>query len=361
MTESDMSYRIGLVGPTRVGKTSLMTALVSQGQDLLAGTPAKLEAHDDAQERLDNLRDELLSCLEVGRLEPYFRPARSAGGGGESARVPQGVRGTEESYDYRLDLGVGKDVLPLVIKDYPGRWMVPTQRASQQSMDWDACKAFLTAASALIVPVDATAMMEVTTRRERVGARKFLRIEGVRRVVRDWARARAVAQERALLVLAPVKCESYFSDNGGATKDRSGEVFERTRQLYGPVVEDARTEMGDKSLLTVEYHPVDTLGCVERVKSRWVEVGGEGEEAEELWLDCTFAPRVRDEVPELRPFGADGLLIALARHLARSERSRERGFLEGVWRRLTGQKAALARTIKGLADREPPPRYRSFF
>ena len=39
MNDDELVFKIGLVGPSRVGKTSLITALLRDSQRLLQGTP----------------------------------------------------------------------------------------------------------------------------------------------------------------------------------------------------------------------------------------------------------------------------------------------------------------------------------
>ena len=56
MTENKIVYKIGMVGPSRVGKTSLITALLRDGQRLLEGTPVSMKAvGTPTQRRLDVL------------------------------------------------------------------------------------------------------------------------------------------------------------------------------------------------------------------------------------------------------------------------------------------------------------------
>ena len=42
MNENKIVYKIGMVGPSRVGKTSLITALLRDGQRLLEGSPVSM-------------------------------------------------------------------------------------------------------------------------------------------------------------------------------------------------------------------------------------------------------------------------------------------------------------------------------
>ena len=74
----------------------------------------------------------------------------------------------------------------------------------------------------MVIPVDATVLMEAYLPAHRRQWPRLLGLEAVQDAAIEWAKRRNEAKgEPALLVLAPVKCESYFVDNGGTGKDRS--------------------------------------------------------------------------------------------------------------------------------------------
>ena len=63
----ELVFRIGLVGPSRVGKTSLITALLRDSQRLLQGTPVSMRALGTATEkRIAQHRRELDGSLLAG-------------------------------------------------------------------------------------------------------------------------------------------------------------------------------------------------------------------------------------------------------------------------------------------------------
>ena len=71
--------------------------------------------------------------------------------------------------------------------------------------------------------------------------------------------------EPALLAFCPVKCESYFSDNGGRVS-KSEELLRNFREVYARVIEAVRAEALKADVL---YAPVDTIGCVEVIDAEW--------------------------------------------------------------------------------------------
>ena len=138
--DEDLVFRIGLVGPSRVGKTSLITALLRDSQRLLQGTPVSLRPRGTATEkRIAQHRRELDGSLLAGEF------------------TPGALRGTEEPFRFQLllDSGVRGAGIRLELLDYPGGWLDPATRPHDRDRDWQACQRFLQQCSVLLVPVDA--------------------------------------------------------------------------------------------------------------------------------------------------------------------------------------------------------------
>ena len=331
MDADRFDYKIGIIGPTRVGKTSLITAILEDAQKLLAGTPVTMEAVGTTKARIKQHKDELRGSLMAGHFDPGH------------------LAGTQEPFVFELALGVDRHALRFAILDYPGAWLDSTARTGREEQRWQAeCEPWLKGASVLLVPIDAAVAMESTLKAELVAAQRALQITEAEEVARRWAKARKASGERGLLVLAPLKCESYFADNGGI-KNRSEELYARVRELYGYLVEAVRQEAGP--LVDVQYHPIDTFGCVEVKRAEWTfaPAGGPVFHAEYL---------VRPP-SKVSPRGADGILVALCRHLVGEQATRNHGLLGNLWRWLTGERRRLSDAVQALAARELGPRVRS--
>ena len=148
--DGELVFRIGLVGPSRVGKTSLITALLRDSQRLLQGTPVSLRPLGTATEkRIAQHRRELDGSLLAGEF------------------TPGALRGTEEPFTFQLllDSGVRGTGIRLELLDYPGGWLDPATRPHDRDGDWQACQRFLQQCSVLLVPVDAAVLMEPTSAR----------------------------------------------------------------------------------------------------------------------------------------------------------------------------------------------------
>lgn len=306
MSEPDeLSFKISLLGPTRVGKTSIVASVMQGGEQLLTGTPVTMRAADSVTERrIAQTRQSLQGGLKAGE----FRP-----GSLQNTQEPQ-------QYALELDPGVPGAGIRFDLLDFPGGWLNPLTRPPGRQAEWVECTTFIKDCSVLIVPVDASVLMEASRQEYRRAWPSILTTDEIRQVAGDWASGRKVAgPEPALLMFCPVKCESYFADNGGRI-DRSEELFQRFREEYGHIVERVRQEYPG----TVQmYCPVDTIGCVELIYAEWIpsdeEIGG--------WrFEPTFGlrPDALGGVARLRPMGVDDVLTALCRQLMEARQSVDR-------------------------------------
>ena len=69
--DADFDFKIGIVGPTRVGKTSLIASILKDSQRLLEGTPVKIGPHGTKTERrVAQHHKELDGSLRAGEFNP---------------------------------------------------------------------------------------------------------------------------------------------------------------------------------------------------------------------------------------------------------------------------------------------------
>lgn len=316
---SDNEYKVALIGPTRVGKTSLVSSILAEAQSALAGTPANLKAKGSTFARITDNVNELAGALAHGTFEP------------EAVR-----NSTSDVSIYELALEVGKSRLPIRILDYPGGWL------SEQGPEWEDCADWISQSSVLILPVDAILAMQCATVAEEKACRVRLQIAAVTEIVREWAKQRKLANVPGTLILVPVKCETYLVAPG-ATRAKAEKLQRRlVDELYEDMFASVAAEMGDSGLVSAYYAPVNKIGCVDLVDAGW-------EMADDRHLESH--PIFRVLPPGKRKVdGALDVLILLARRLASAESSQERGALAKLWRYLTGESRELHSAITRLND-----------
>jgi hypothetical protein len=282
---SESGMYIALAAPRGVGKTSVLTALLDEANEVLAGTRVSVEATGETRKRLNNLKNQLRGHLRTKEF------------------VPDGIGGTQDIAQFNLEIrATGTDQsFKLEVLDYPGGLLESDQRGEQ----WKQVSEGFRRADVLILPIDATLLMEAATAWHHVQAEFLLNLAEIENVaVRQWAKPRAAAQfGPGLLVLAPVKGETYFADNGG-TSNRSDELWTRVRDVYQHVIDAVRKESPG---VTVMYCPIDTIGCVEVMRLEWPS-----RTAMERRPIAHY--RVRGEA-QLRRKGAADLFVAIVKRI----------------------------------------------
>lgn len=139
---------------------------------------------------------------------------------------------------------------------------------------------------------------------------RLLTIVAVEQVARDWAigRNRRPA-EPATVVFCPVRCESYFNDNGDPG-NLAAELFRRFQEVYAAVVTAVRNEAPAVAIL---YAPMDTIGCVELINAYWPEDPVTGQ--------VTFSATYRFRQPrQISRVGVDNLTRAICKQLVQGRR-----------------------------------------
>jgi hypothetical protein len=304
---TDIKYKIGIIGPTRVGKTSMISAMLEQGQTLLAGTNVSLQPVGETKARMNRYLNDLNGSLMAGEFNPG------------------GMSGTREAFTIELAMSVGNSKLTWAILDYPGGWIDEESRPLNRENEWNYCQTWINESIVLLVPIDAAVVMESCTKTEFQAAYSTLQISQAAAVAREWAKGRIHKGEPGLLILVPVKCETYFGDNGGQ-KDKSEELFDRIKQFYQYLLDAVEQEIkaaANPPKILIQYHPIDTIGCVAIKTTKWLT------EDDGLRFEADYLVRP----PRKRcPKGADGLLITICRQIANTDKNKERALFSRFWR-----------------------------
>jgi hypothetical protein len=308
MSNETPEFKVIMCGPSRVGKTSLITAILEESRKLFAGRNLFVKPVGETERRIDYQINELRGSIDKGEFNPGA------------------LGGTQDKFVFELDMGVyrkkvawwKKDVsgkeppLRWGILDYPGRWIdggYPNESARQEFEDWR------DKSSVLIIPIDAVVVMEATIPKEKTARQHVLQIAQVTKIASDWAKARTFDENgQGVAIFAPVKCESYFKDNGGRI-DKSVELRETVKQVYRTVIDCIDGESGK---ISIQYHPIDTIGCVELNWGRW-----EPSKSQDDSLDYKGNYSVR-EGGVYNPFAAGDLLLSICQHIINAERKKKK-------------------------------------
>ena len=358
-------YKIGLIGPSRVGKTSIIAALLDEAKAALAKSYVSIAPFVDedyispTKERIRNTILDIEAGLDFSTFEPTGR-------------------GTSDPFIFDLVMTIAtgeeekKAQLRLAILDYPGGWL---QNPPQGQEEWKNCQQWIQESSVIIVPIDANLIMEADNKDRAKASRELLEVSRVEELVRDWSKGRWSKEESGLLLFVPVKCETYFNDNGG-NNDKSEQLYKRICRYYIDVIQAAQQEMSEKeeareetpqqnnmmnmfkmsspkpSTYTIEYHPVDTIGCIELANANWNEYGNG-----QLSLNCQYLVRNGNNfAPERKPLGTIGLLNSICKQMV--ENRQNRGIFGRLWDRVLGNDKLLANAIDKLSQQEPGSRFK---
>src|ERR1700680_707047 len=303
--DSKVTFRIGLLGPSRVGKTSLVTALLAESHNLLAGSGVTMYTVGlKTEDKVADNRKQLEGDILAGE----FRPGS--------------LKSTVEPFTFnlKLDPGVESSEINIELLDFPGGWLDAQKRPEQASNDWANSRKFITESTILLVPVDAALLMEAVESEHKRALPHLLTTVEVEQVARDWAIERnRLPAEPALIAFCPVKCESYFIDNGGR-RNKSGQLLKLFTEVYAGTIEAVRAQPHKASLI---YVPVDTIGCLEMVDADWPIDPETGKR--------TFSAAYRIRRPaRISRVGVDDVMKALCKQLMAGRRLMSAELGEGL-------------------------------
>jgi hypothetical protein len=174
--------------------------------------------------------------------------------------------------------------------------------------------------------------MEAASESQRRAVPNLLGIVDVEEIAGKWAKSRAIrGDEPAVVVLAPLKCEKYFDDNGGSGKE-APRLEQEVIKAYQTVIDRIRKETRGRGVRVV-YAPIDTYGCVQLMEAEWTE-------AEPGRLDFTGRYRFRSRNPRIAVKAAGTVMQELCKCIVEGEVQRAK---EGI--------AAQHTTYFGLLER----------
>ena len=242
-----LEYKIGVVGPSRIGKTTLMTCVLEAGETLFKDSGFGIVPCEDGTEAaIEDNKNDLYGAVKSGAIG--FNAA--ALGGDEDYRL----------YNFLLKNG-DDEVLKLSFMDYPGGWL------KTKPDEWkNKCEPHIKESRILLIPVDAALVMEANMPQYEASVPSLLQLSSVESVVRKWAKAQWLENKGCCIILAPVKCETYL-------KNKKEELERAILSYYKGILSVAKEELGESKVsnLRIYYCPIITLGCVTLKKVDWLE------------------------------------------------------------------------------------------
>ncbi|MBV9389639.1 MAG: hypothetical protein JOZ78_24720 [Chroococcidiopsidaceae cyanobacterium CP_BM_ER_R8_30] len=222
--------KITMLGPSGVGKTSLLTAVYEQfesniGRTNLQLTP-DLESSALLQERLAELKS-LPDSLETKGWIAY----------------------TQEERSFLFELGKKAATPSLLIhfKDYPGEWHESKREKSREEKE--RIESFIKESVAVIIAIDTPALMEKNGQWHDETNKPQQITNLFQRVYRELDSPR-------LVIFAPVRCEKYLQSEES--------VFELLRRVQDGYTSLFNLLSSDELLpqVAVVVTPVQTVGCM---------------------------------------------------------------------------------------------------
>ncbi|BAY87999.1 hypothetical protein NIES267_75410 (plasmid) [Calothrix parasitica NIES-267] len=230
-----------MLAPRGVGKTSLLAAMheefdktfESAGLTTWVSDSQTLDAIEECKRLLQNMDYRLQKLAEptVPKLNPW----------------------EDEGFVFEVGNG-GKKFMKIRFTDPSGEYFKPTATPDQKKY----VKEQLTLCDAVIIPIDATALMEKKTGRTRNAEIGSWHVEknDPERITKLLKDAYESLTKPRLVILAPLKCESYMKTDEDAN-DLVDHIKIGYRKLLDFLKEDA---LYDK--LAVVIAPVQTIGHI---------------------------------------------------------------------------------------------------
>lgn len=244
-----LDYKIGVVGPSRIGKTTLMTCVLEAGESLFENTDFSIVACDDGTEAAITINKDELSGAIISGMTTGFNASN--------------LGGTVDFRKYNFILKNDEvDVLKLSFLDFPGGWLKTKPDAWKSE-----CEPHIKDSRILMIPVDSAIIMEAYTPTYKACIPSLLQIASVENVVRVWAKEQRKVEDDCCIIIAPVKCETYLKNQ---TKKKDLETS--IRSYYSKALSIAKKELGNKAnSFNIYYCPINTFGCVELKSFRWIK------------------------------------------------------------------------------------------
>ena len=231
------ALQITMLGPTGVGKTTLLTAMYEQFENNIGSTNLQLTPDEDSSAILQDRLVELKSLLDV-----FEARGRTGIRGTEALAGPESLR----SFAFGLGKKGETPSLQLCFRDYPGVYHETRAAAEEKKF----VKELLRESVAVIIAIDAPALMED---QKGILHQKINRPQQIKDL---FNAAYQDLDSPRLVIFAPVKCEKYLR-----TPTAAKELVEKVRQGYDNLLNHFNSEKLNPWVVSI-VTPVQTVGSV---------------------------------------------------------------------------------------------------
>ncbi|HAO13270.1 MAG TPA: hypothetical protein DCQ51_19410 [Planktothrix sp. UBA8407] len=227
--------KIAMLGATGVGKTSLLTAMYDQFENTIGQTNLQLIPDLKSSAILQEKLGELKSLVESQDEDNEFEAT-----GGIKANT-----GAVNSFIFDLGKKGGKPSIRLKFQDYSGENL----NANALISDLEKVQNLINESVIILIAIDAPALMEAKGQYNEM-------INRPQQIKNILAKAFEDIKEPRLVILAPIKCETYLQ-NEKSTR----ELLRRVKDEYANLLGFLSSERLLPWVVTV-VTPVQTVGTV---------------------------------------------------------------------------------------------------
>lgn len=206
----DLNYKIGIVGSSGAGKTTLIMACYMAFRDRMKGIDIKPK-DTKTEGMLQRAEDGFKSCIahkNTTWTPPKFKNTPDV-----------------ETYEFLITFTACNQThnINLTIMDYPGQMLGNAEFSKEITP-------FLLECNAVFLPIPADVLMQWQINKNNSSeearnrctiAREMLNDESACRAVDNWMASKARNKQPAQLFFVPVRCEKYFTDNDAKPTDNS--------------------------------------------------------------------------------------------------------------------------------------------